>query len=76
LDENLADAQEFLGKYPAQFTVAADAQQECAKTFDVKAMPSSYLVDRKGQVRHVHLGFKPGEAEELKQLVAKLLAEQ
>ena len=76
LDENLADAQEFLGKYPAQFTVAADAQQECAKTFDVKAMPSSYLVDRKGQVRHVHLGFKPGEAEELQQLVAKLLAEQ
>lgn len=75
LDENPADAQGFLAKYPANFIIAADPQGLCAQLFAVQAMPSSYLIDRKGVVRHIHLGFKAGEAEELKQLVIKLLAE-
>ena len=44
--------------------------------FDVKAMPASYLIDRNGVIRHVHLGFRPGEAKELKILAEQLLAEQ
>nr|WP_174624795.1 TlpA disulfide reductase family protein [Candidatus Methylobacter favarea] len=75
LDENPADAREFLGKYPADFTVAADANEQCARDFDVKAMPSSYLIDRQGVVRHIRLGFRPGEAKELQSLVERLLAE-
>jgi thiol-disulfide isomerase/thioredoxin len=76
LDENLDDAKTFLAKYPASFTVAADVSKQCAKDFAVKAMPSSYLIDRKGVVHHVHLGFKPGEAQEIKLLVEKLLSEK
>jgi thiol-disulfide isomerase/thioredoxin len=74
LDENADDAKAFLAKYPASFTVMADASKQCAKDFDVKAMPSSYLIDRNGVVQHVHLGFRPGEAQELQVLVEKLLA--
>jgi thiol-disulfide isomerase/thioredoxin len=76
LDENLDDAKAFLAKYPASFTVAADVSKQCAKDFAVKAMPSSYLIDRKGIVHHVHLGFKPGEAQEIRLLVEKLLSEK
>lgn len=75
MDENAADAEAFLARYPASFTVAADVQEQCAKLFDVQAMPSSYLIDRKGVIRHVHLGFKSDEAEDLKILATKLLAE-
>jgi thiol-disulfide isomerase/thioredoxin len=75
LDETPADAQSFLGQYPANFTIAADTNGQCAKNFGVKAMPSTYLVDRKGTVRHVHLGFRAGEAMELRALVEQLLAE-
>lgn len=76
LDENVNDAKAFLAKYPASFTVAADVSKQCAKDFAVKAMPSSYLIDRKGIVHHVHLGFKPGEAQEIRLLVEKLLSEK
>lgn len=76
LDENTGDAKDFLAKYPASFSIAADTNEQCAQGFAVKAMPSSYLIDRKGIVRHIHLGFRAGEAEELKLLVEKLLAEQ
>lgn len=76
LDENADDAKTFLAKYPASFTVMADVSKQCAKDFDVKAMPSSYLIDRNGVVQHVHLGFRAGEAKELQMRVEKLLGEK
>lgn len=76
LDENVGDSKAFLAKYPASFTVAADVSKQCAKDFDVKAMPSSYIIDRKGVVQHIHLGFRPGEAQEIRGIVEKLLNEK
>jgi thiol-disulfide isomerase/thioredoxin len=75
LDESPLDAQNFLVRYPANFAIAADINEQCAKDFGVKAMPSTYLVDRNGTVRHIHLGFRSGEAMELRALVEQLLAE-
>lgn len=75
LDEELADAKSFLDAHKADFTVVTDADQQCAKQFAVKAMPSSYLIDRKGMIREVHLGFRPGEAEAFEIKVKQLLAE-
>ena len=75
LDEDPEDAKRFLEKYPAEFSVAFDASGRCPQDFGVQAMPSSYLVDRKGTIRHVHLGFRRGESEELRGLVEQLLAE-
>jgi len=75
LDQTPEDATVFLTEYPADFTVTADADQQCATKFEVKAMPSSYLIDRKGVIRHIHLGFRDGAAEELRLAVEQLLAE-
>jgi thiol-disulfide isomerase/thioredoxin len=74
LDENRDDAQAFLTQRPANFIVLADADGQCAREFGVQAMPSSYLVDRQGVVRHVHRGFRSGEAREFRSLVEQLLA--
>jgi len=76
LDEKSDDAYGFLAQHPAQFTVALDGGGSCPQNFGVKAMPSTYLIDRKGIVRHVHLGFRPGEAEQLRTVVEQLLAER
>lgn len=75
MDEIAADAQNFLTEHPAQFTVLTDANQQCAKGFQVKAMPSSYLIDRNGVIRHEHLGFHKGETAEIQALIKQLLAE-
>jgi hypothetical protein len=37
-------------------------------------MPSSYLVDRRGIVRHVGKGFRAGQAPELRGLIEALLS--
>ncbi len=75
LDEVRDDAVNFLNKFPAHFTVVVDSDQRCAEDFDVQAMPSSYLIDRNGIIRHVHLGFRGGETKELRELIEQLLAE-
>ena len=76
LDEAGEDAKSFLEQHPASFHIVTDAAQQCAKDFGVKAMPSSYLVDRKGIIRYVHLGFRPDEAKEFRGLAEQLLAEK
>lgn len=76
LDQASEEAKAFLAKYPANFTVVTDTNEKCARDFDVKAMPSSYLVDRNGVIRHIHLGFRPGEAKEIRGVVEQLLAEK
>lgn len=75
LDEDLADAKAFLTSHPADFVVALDAHQQCAQAFGVAGMPSSYLIDHKGVVRHVAIGFKSEATGELRALVEKLLIE-
>jgi thiol-disulfide isomerase/thioredoxin len=75
LDENFADAKDFLAQHPAGFSVASGVNEQCAEDFGVQAMPSSYLIDRNGVIRHEHRGFRPGEAEQLRKLVEQLLAE-
>jgi len=76
LDENPDDAQAFLEKYPANFIVTADKDEGCARSYDVKAMPSSYLIGRDGTLRHIHMGFRGEEGKELREQVEKLLAEK
>lgn len=75
LDENLADGQNFLAQHPVEFDVAVDDGQACAKKFQLKAMPSSFLIDRNGRIRAQHLGFRPGEAEQFGKQADLLLAE-
>ncbi len=75
VDETVADAKAFLVQFPPQFTVVADKNQQCAEAFAVKAMPSSYLIDRHGAVRHIHLGFKSDAIEQLDRVLVQLLTE-
>jgi len=75
-DATTGDAERFLKRVPVGFTLVADASDEAARAFDVKTMPSGYLVDRKGVVRHVHRGFTKETAAALEAEVGKLLAEK
>ena len=74
-DATAADAQRFLAKVPVTFVVALDTGDTVARGFDVKAMPSGYLIDRKGVVRHVHRGFTAETGAALEKEIDSLLKE-
>ncbi|MET0311809.1 MAG: TlpA disulfide reductase family protein [Burkholderiaceae bacterium] len=56
-DTSLAEAERFLRRFPVSFPLVDDTGDAVAKAFDVKTMPSGYLIDRTGKVRQVHRGF-------------------
>jgi len=74
-DATAADARRFLAKVPVTFALVQDAGDAAARGFDVKAMPSGYLVDRKGVVRHVHRGFTAETRAALEREIDSLLKE-
>jgi len=74
-DVTPADAERFLKRVPVTFPLALDAQDAAARAFEVKAMPSGYLVDRKGVIRHVHRGFTAETAAAIEGEIEALLKE-
>jgi thiol-disulfide isomerase/thioredoxin len=74
-DTSSDEAQKFLKRVPVGFPLARDEGDAVAKAFDVKAMPSGYLIDRKGVVRKVHRGFTAETAGALEKQIEDLLKE-
>jgi thiol-disulfide isomerase/thioredoxin len=62
--ESEADlAQKFLAQTPVTFPVLFDRQNSTSKLYGVNAMPTTLLVDRKGNVRWMHRAYKPGDED-------------
>jgi thiol-disulfide isomerase/thioredoxin len=57
------EAEAWLGKLskPVTFPVAFDVDSKVSKLYKVETMPSTVIVDRKGNVRALHRGYKAGD---------------
>lgn len=73
-DTDRSQLEEFVKNTGVKFPVLWDVQLETAKAYQVPKMPSSYIVDRRGIVRYVHLGYVDGEPEEMARQIRVLLA--
>jgi thiol-disulfide isomerase/thioredoxin len=74
LDAEPELAQAFLDEFPANFQIVEGSNGALAKEFDVIAMPSSYVIDRNGDVVERHLGFKVRRQDEYESLIQTVLA--
>lgn len=63
VDEEPAKYQAFASKMGARFPLVHDSSHKAAAFFGPSTMPTSYLVDRKGVIRHVHTGFRGAKTE-------------
>jgi len=75
LDQKRDLIENFLKAHKASFTILHDSDGGSAEAFQVKGMPSSYLVDRKGNIRMRHAGFNDGDKADLESQIKQLLAE-
>lgn len=58
LDEDKAAAENFLKKVPGLFNIIYDPQGEIATKYQVEVMPTSFLIDKNGNLVKRKLGFK------------------
>ena len=61
VEANTSDAEKWLSQTPVTFPVLFDKENKVSKLYDVNAMPSTVFIDRKGNVRYLHRGYKPGD---------------
>jgi cytochrome c biogenesis protein CcmG/thiol:disulfide interchange protein DsbE len=73
LDQSADNVQRFLNATPLSFRVVHDRGRAVADRYAPAKMPSSFLIDRKGVVRHVHAGFRASDRGALDQQIATLL---
>jgi peroxiredoxin len=57
LDEPAAKVQSFMDKKEWDFPVALDPGGKIATAYGVTGIPHSLVIDKKGVIRHVHIGF-------------------
>jgi thiol-disulfide isomerase/thioredoxin len=76
VDESREEAEAFLSTHPTDFTVVHDPNGECPKAYGLETMPTSYLIDRKGNLREVHRGFSNSDRQELDKAIVTLLKEK
>lgn len=58
-----------------RYDVGSDPAEATAKAYGVRAMPTMFLVDKKGLIREVVVGFDPSGHADLEKLIETLLAE-
>ena len=73
VDKKRSDADKFLAQVPANFTIGFDEAGTTPSAYSVKGMPSSYLIEAKGNVVYVERGFLDEHKAELEQKIASLV---
>ena len=73
VDKEKALADKFLEIVPASFDIAYDPEGAVADLYSLKVMPSSYLIDRDGNLVHAHKGFKSSDGSRMEDMIRKLL---
>jgi thiol-disulfide isomerase/thioredoxin len=76
VDARAADAERFLRDTPAQFRVLYDAHGAVPGAYDVREMPSSYLVDRDGTIVLAEQGFHEERKDVVEARIRELLAKR
>lgn len=61
-------------KLPYAFAVALDSDND--ERYGVRAIPTAFLIDRRGRVRYISVGASQAHDEELASVIKRLLAEQ
>lgn len=68
-------ANDWLKQTPVSFPILYDTQSKVSTLYGVAGMPSTVIIDRKGNVRMIHRGYKPGDEEEYLSSIRSLMRE-
>ena len=60
---------------PVTFPILFDTKSEVSKLYSVAGMPSTVIIDRKGNMRWLHRGYKPGDEDEYLNQIRALVRE-
>lgn len=66
---------EFTDRIGVDFTIGYDPKGELANQFGLRAMPTAFIIDRKGRIAAQHAGFNEARKPEFEEKLAEVLGE-
>ena len=74
IDVERADAEKFLTDFAVNFNIIYDPDAVIGRQYQLKGMPSSFLIDKEGIVRYQHTGFVIDKLDQYEQHIKTLIA--
>lgn len=75
VDQQKGEADKLLQQIPVNFPVLYDSENKVSEMYNVVAMPTTVIVDKNGNVRHLHRSYKPGYEDKYAAQIKELIKE-
>jgi thiol-disulfide isomerase/thioredoxin len=75
VEEETKEARALLANMPVSFPVLYDTKNTVSELMKVAAMPTTIMIDREGNKRFLHRGYKPGYEEDYEKQIRLLIRE-
>ena len=75
VEEQSENARGFINDFPVDFPILLDNRNQVSQMYNVIAMPTTVVVDRDGNMRYLHKGYKPGDEKQYRKMVKELIRE-
>jgi peroxiredoxin len=75
VEEDSSKAKAMMKAVPVSFPILYDTQNTVSKKYKVSGMPSTVMIDRDGNMRYLHKGYKAGDEQQYKKWVKQLIRE-
>ena len=75
IDEDSSKASLLLNDISVSFPVVYDPKGDVSKLYDVQAMPTTVFIDRNGEQRLIHPGYKSGDELKYRKIIKALIRE-
>lgn len=79
IDKNISNVTDFLSSMPAlspNLIVLLDPDSKVISSYKARAMPTSYMIDREGVIRHTHFGYTAKDPEKWEKEIGGLLKKE
>lgn len=75
VEEDNTDAKKLLKELGVTFPILFDTESKASSLYNVDAMPTTVVIDKKGVVRYVNRGYKAGDENKYRDQIRELIKE-
>lgn len=75
VEEDNTPAKKMLKDLGVSFTILFDPESKLSSLYTVDAMPTSVMIDKKGNIRYVDRGYKAGDENKYREQILELIRE-
>jgi len=75
VEEDNTDAKKIIKDLGVSFPILYDTESKASSLYNVDAMPTTVVIDKKGEIRYINRGYKAGDENKYRDQIRELIKE-